>query len=138
MVHLLKYEGIEAPAAVLAREMSLLLPTGVTALVPVPRAAARKVRYGSDPALSLARLLGSSTGLPVVRSLAAPLWWPAHAGTTRAKRTHPRFRNLGTAPIGSVLVDDVLTTGATVSAAAAVSGIRHAITATRAGRGSWM
>lgn len=138
MVHLLKYEGIEAPAAVLAREMSLLLPIGVTALVPIPRATARKVRYGSDPALLLARLLGSSTGLPVVRSLAAPLWWPAHAGKARAQRTHPRFRNVRKAPTGSVLVDDVLTTGATVSAAAAISGIRHAITATRAGPSSGM
>ncbi len=134
LVHLLKYHGVAAPAGVLAGEMAPLLPPGAAALVPIPRATLRKLRYGADPAMALANRLSDQTGIPVLRSLVAPLWWRAHAGSSRDGRTPPRFRIASRPPPGSVLVDDVLTTGATIAAAAAVSGIGRAITATRAGR----
>lgn len=108
-----------------------------TALVPVPRALVRRFRYGSDPAARLATLIGKEADLPVVDGLRAQLWWPAHAGSDRTSRTAPKFGLARPVPRGAALVDDVLTTGATLAAAAAVHGIRMGLTATRAGIDSY-
>ena len=133
LVHLLKYQGVVAAGSVLATAMVPLLPEETAALVPVPRAMLRKAKYGTDPALVLARLIGGRTGIPVTRALAAQLWWPAHAGTSRSRRRAPRFSLIRDVSPGSVLIDDVLTTGATIAAASRVTGLRRALTATRAG-----
>ena len=133
LVHLFKYQGVGAAGSVLAKAMAPLLPNNATALVPVPRAMVRKARYGIDPALVLARLISADTGVPVIRALAARVWWPAHAGTSRSRRRPPQFAAVLEAPPGSVLVDDVLTTGATIGAAGSITGLRQALTATRAG-----
>jgi predicted amidophosphoribosyltransferase len=133
LVHLFKYQGIAAAGSVLATAMLPLLPPDTTALVPVPRAILRKARYGTDPALALARLIGADAGIPTTRALAAQVWWPAHAGTSRSLRRPPRFTAIREIPPRSVLIDDVLTTGATIAAAAHVTGLRRALTATRAG-----
>lgn len=109
------------------------MPLHVAALVPIPRAPLRKSRYGVDPAVLLARLIGREAGIPVVLALRAPLWWPANAGTSRARRRSPGFRALRDVPPGSVLVDDVVTTGMTLVSAAAVTRLGRALTATRAG-----
>jgi hypothetical protein len=109
------------------------LPPGTTCLVPVPRARVRLWRYGVDPALELARALGRFTGLPVKRALAAAWWHRRRAGVSGAARGVPRFRACTAVPAGAVLVDDVVTTGATLgSAAAALGGPRPAVTATAA------
>lgn len=133
LVHMLKYQGIEAAGSVLARAMLPLVPARAAALVPLPRAILRRARYGTDPALVLAKRLGAETDLPVVRALAPQLWWPAHAGSSRNRRQPPRFRVVRSVPAGGVLIDDVLTTGATIVAAAAVTGVQLAVAATRAG-----
>ena len=132
LVHLLKYRGMETAGEVLAALMADRLPTGAVTLVPVPRAAFRRLRYGVDPARVLAERLSGLTGIPVALCLGAALWWPSHTGSTRSQRHAPSFRVLRPAPEGSVLVDDVLTTGATLVAAAQLAGCSHAITATRA------
>ncbi len=134
LVHRLKYEGLTSAGEVLATAMARLVPSGASALVPVPRAIVRKVRYGMDPAVTLARLVGARTGVPVVAALRPQLWWPAHAGSNRAARRPPRFRSVASVPQDSVLIDDVLTTGATLDAAAEMLGLNRALTATRAGR----
>jgi len=109
------------------------VPVGATALVPVPRAWSRRWRYGVDPAVELARALGRVLALPVLPAL-APAWWHRRrAGLAGAKRGIPRFRPVRATPAGAVLVDDVVTTGATLrAAAAALGGPCAAVTATAA------
>jgi len=122
LVHRLKYHGLAGAADVLAAVMAPLVPSGVTAIVPVPRAAVRRVVYGIDPAWELARRIGARTGVPVARALAAPVWWPRHAGGSPQRRSAPRFR-LRRPLLGPVaLIDDVVTSGATVRGALAALG----------------
>ncbi len=128
---LLKYRGLGGVAPWLAAAMAARLPAGAAVLVPVPRARLRLWRHGIDPAAELARSLAAATGLPVCRALRPGWWWPRHAGAGRAGRTPPRFR-AARRVAGAVLVDDVLTTGATLEAAARAMGpgVIGAVTAT--------
>ena len=133
LVHQLKYHGMNGAARALAAVMVPCVPDSSRALVPIPRVWTRLARFGIDPGRELARELGGLTGLPVVSCLAAPVWAPAHAGTSRRSRRPPKFRVQRAAPVGSVLVDDVITTGATLAAAAESLGVGLAVTATSAG-----
>ena len=133
LVHRLKYGGHRAAAAVLAEGMAGCVPKGAGALVPVPRARLRHWRYGVDPAVELARALGRLLGLPVVPALAPEWWHRRRAGPTGSRRGLPSFRLIRAIPAGSVLVDDVVTTGTTLrAAAAALAGPCRAVTATAA------
>jgi predicted amidophosphoribosyltransferase len=133
LVHRLKYRGDPAAARVLAAAVAPLLPADTTALVPVPRAQLRGWRYGVDPALELARAL-SGPGLVVATVLRAGWWWPGHTGRDVEGRRPPRFYPVDAVPSGSVLVDDVVTTGATLRAASRALGgtICRAVSATGA------
>ena len=71
MVHLLKYQAMEAAGATLADLMASRVPGDAEMLVPVPRAQVRRLRYGVDPARVLADSLGEITGLPVVTEVMA-------------------------------------------------------------------
>lgn len=124
LVHRLKYQGLTAGADVLGAAMARSVPAAATALVPVPRAWSRRLRTGVDPARQLAARVGALTGLPVIDALEAGWWWGHHAGTPRRARSEARFRPLRPIPFGAVLVDDVVTSGATLVAARAVLG-RH-------------
>jgi predicted amidophosphoribosyltransferase len=137
LVHHLKYGGLSAAAEVLALAMEGVMPSDAACLVPVPRVLLRVWRYGIDPSAALSRALARRTGLPVARVLARPLWWAGRAGPAGAARGDPVFRALRAAPPGAVLVDDVITTGATLgAAAAALPGARRAVTATGPAQGS--
>ena len=130
LVRRLKYEGIEAVAHLIAIELVDAIPEGARCLVPVLRTPVRRLRYGIDPALSLATALSARSGIPVLKAVAPPLWHPPNAGAGRADRRAPRLRRrAGTT--GAVLIDDVVTTGATLDAAAALVGhVGLALTAT--------
>ena len=60
-------------AEVLAPFLTGLLPDDTSALVPVPRALARTIRYGIDPGRVLAREIARAAGLPVADVLRAPV-----------------------------------------------------------------
>lgn len=93
----------------------------VTALTFVPAEADRARRRGQDPPAALARALGRAWELPVEPLLRRRPGGRRQAGLTReARRANVRgsFLSTGAAPVRVGLVDDVLTTGATVGAAA--------------------
>ena len=118
LIHALKYRGVPAAALPFVTRLAERIPPGTTALVPVPRAWLRAARYGVDPAAVLAEGVARLTGLPVVPALLPPLWWRRHAGAKRQDRERIGFRQRAAVPAGFALVDDVVTTGATVTAAA--------------------
>ena len=130
-VHALKYRGTDRIAAALAPRIAGLLPADTSALVPVPRSLVRRIRYGVDPGRVLAHAVGRAAGLAVADVLRAPLH---HQSQLRVRRADGlRFRSIVQAPRRAVLIDDVLTTGATITAAAAACGgaVSRAVTLTR-------
>ena len=134
-VHAMKYRGADRVASGLAPLLIDLLPTGATALVPVPRSLPRRARFGTDPGRALATALARTAGLPVADVLRAPV---LHRSQIRSRRRGGlRFRSVARPPGGAVLVDDVLTTGATLSSAAAAcqGAVTAAITLTRSRSG---
>lgn len=132
LVHRLKYEGVDAVAALLAVAMAPLVPSGAACLVPVPRASVRLWRHGVDGGGALAHRVGALVGLPVMTALRRPIWHPPHAGKRREARRQRTFAPAVMGLVGAVIVDDVLTTGATVGAAIdAVGDVIAGVTATR-------
>ena len=130
IVHKLKYAGWTALAEPMAEQMARLnFPRDVTEerdlLVPVPLAPARARERGYNQSELLARLLGARWGVPAQQALVR------HRATETQTRLTPsdRLRNVAGAfatVIGSeelagrhvVLVDDVVTTAATLNACA--------------------
>ena len=130
-VHALKYSGVDAVAVALAGALVDLLPSSAAALVPIPRVVARRTRYGSDPGRMLARAVGRRTGIPVVEALRAP--WFTTSQVRRRRASGAPFILCRPLPDHSVLVDDVLTTGATLLTAwrACAGATTDAVTVTR-------
>jgi predicted amidophosphoribosyltransferase len=120
LVHNLKYRRSILAGRLLAAGMASGVPADASVLVPMPRSFVRRVTYGIDQASVLASELSTITGLPVVRGLGAPLWWRRQAGADRKHRHAIGFSKIGPVPAGAVLVDDVLTTGATAMSAVSV------------------
>jgi predicted amidophosphoribosyltransferase len=88
----------------------------------VPADADRRLRRGHNPAERLARELGRRWHLPVVPLLERASGIRAQRGLSLAERRRNvkgAFRSTGRSPPALALVDDVYTSGATVSAAAA-------------------
>jgi predicted amidophosphoribosyltransferase len=115
-------------------------PTGGVAIVPVPPHPARLRKRGYDPAGLLARALARRTGLPLAPVLRRGATPSRQLGASRDERLRAgrlEFTPRGPAPQTAILVDDVHTTGATLSACASAlrgagAGRIHALTWARA------
>ena len=128
-VHALKYQGVSAIAEVMAGEMAECLgrwpPGEVGALVPVPLAGARRRSRGYNQSEALAGGLSRRSGLPLVRGLlvrrnAAPPQAGAADEAARRANVADAFavRRQGEVDGSILLVDDVMTSGATLDACA--------------------
>lgn len=126
LVHALKFSGAAGVAPAMARQACDALPPRAFALgfhlVPVPADRGRRRRRGFDHAEALAGALSELTGLPVSPVLdRRPAPRPGQRGLGRPERLQGRgitVRAARPAPPACVLVDDVMTTGATARACA--------------------
>lgn len=119
LMHHLKYKGVVKYAEFAASLVADRVPD--CWLVPIPRAITRQVRYGVDPSLILANYLSRKTGNPVVSLLSPRAHSARRAGSDHSGVVAPFSLRL---PVrsGIVIVDDVVTTGATVTSAIAAVG----------------
>jgi len=119
LVARMKYRNHRAALPGLARAAAGLVAAGsVDAVTWAPTTPTRRRRRGFDPAELTARKVARALGVPCGRLLRrAP--GPAQTGRTAAERwTGPSFTARRPVPRRVLVVDDVVTTGATVAAAA--------------------
>jgi ComF family protein len=147
LVHLFKYEGIRTLRGPLAGLLMRALPrdTSFDAVVPMPMHWRRRWERGFNQADLLASEVARRLALPVARALARRKATAPQAGMSRLQRRRNVAGAFHVRRAGEIsgrrllLVDDVLTTGATAAAASAElkrAGARSVtvLTVTRADR----
>jgi predicted amidophosphoribosyltransferase len=121
LVAALKFRRLLPVADLMADRIQWLAPAHMLsgAIVPVPPAPSRLRRRGFDPAGELAAALAERLGSPL-ESCLRRRGGRRQVGRRRAERLGqpPLIHATGTAPRSVLLVDDVLTTGATMTACA--------------------
>src|SRR4051794_14268339 len=126
LVRALKFRGTAAVAATMGAQIAATVPDELLAgatLVPVPLHPARRRRRGYNQAGLLARELARRRELPVASILARAGPRATQMGRTRTERLRAiessiAVRRDGVPPARALLVDDVITTGATIAACA--------------------
>jgi ComF family protein len=124
LVRALKFRGAAAAAATMAAQIAATAPAGWLAsgaLVPVPLHPARMRTRGYNQAERLASELAARCGLPVADCLERAGPRATQVGRGRAQRLGGiagSVRPRADTPRRAILVDDVLTTGATLGACA--------------------
>jgi len=100
----------------------------VQAVTWVPTTARRRRERGYDPSELMARIVGAQLGLPVVRMLERVDSGEQKSRSRLERLSGPGFRGRRTRFDRVVLIDDVVTTGATMAAASGAlrtAGISH-------------
>ena len=122
LAHHLKYRGLSGYATLVAATLAPRVPLGP--LVPVSRALSRRLKYGIDPSSMIASELSRLTGSPVYHLFKVVLHSRRRAGGDHhVEPTIPLLRKRTLEKV--VLVDDVMTTGATLEAAVSAIGVRQ-------------
>ena len=119
MVTALKFRGRLALAQPMAGAIAAAAGDRVHGLTIVPVPPAPRRRRGFDPANEIARALADRTGVPLLRCLRRADG-PRQVGRERRERlaAPPRIGARCPAPDRALLIDDVVTTGATLDACA--------------------
>jgi ComF family protein len=128
LIHVFKYGGVTPLAAEFGRLLSSALPReqNFDVIVPLPLHWRKRLERGFNQSEMLAKSVSRRTGIPVARALRRRKHTDSQAGLTRAQR---RTNVAGAFEVSRgevihgrhvLLIDDVLTTGATVSACSAV------------------
>ena len=133
VVHALKFKGAARAATAMAAQIAANAPPGwlqhPAVLVPVPLHPTRARRRGYNQAERLARALATRTGLATCVCLARSGPRGTQVGRDRRQRLAGIAGSIDVtapAPARAVLVDDVITTGATLAACAAVLHVHGA------------
>jgi predicted amidophosphoribosyltransferase len=121
LVVALKFRRLLPVAELAADRIQWLAPSTLLSgtIVPVPTARLRSYARGFDPAAELAQALSSRTDLPLSACLTRR-GGGRQVGKRRAQRIGhpPHIQTHGEVPRSVLLIDDVLTTGATLSSCA--------------------
>jgi predicted amidophosphoribosyltransferase len=119
LVHGLKYRAMTSFADLVVEVVAPRMPS--LPVVPVPRTWSRQLRYGIDPAREIGLRLARAKDVPLLDLLSAPLHGPRRAGGDH-KRPPPELKTAKAILGPVVLVDDVVTTGATIRSAVKTLG----------------
>jgi predicted amidophosphoribosyltransferase len=121
LVAALKFRRVLPVAELMAERIHWLVPANLLSgtIVPVPTARLRSLARGFDPAAEIATALAARTELPISACLIRT-GGGRQLGKRRSERIGhpPLIRTRGEVPRSAVLIDDVLTTGATLTSCA--------------------